>query len=72
MSRPNTTSTLKDFTISKEIISELWQPSVQFRFLEKAVAIDENTGTMKMVLQQLHTSNLGNREWKDVPVETES
>jgi hypothetical protein len=53
-------------------VAEVWQPSVLLRWVEKAVAIDKNTGTMKMVLQQLHTSNLGNREWKDVPVETES
>jgi hypothetical protein len=67
MKRPKTTSTLIDFKIC-----EIWQPSVQLRFLEKAVAIDENTGTMKMILQQLYTSNLGNREWKDVPIEIES
>lgn len=53
-------------------VAEYWNPSVLLRWVEKAVAIDENTGTMKMVLQQLHTSSLGNREWKDIPVETES
>lgn len=51
---------------------EYWKPSLQLRWIEKAVSIDENTGTIKMVLQQLHTSDLGNLEWKDVPVETES
>jgi len=52
-------------------VAEYWNPSVLLRWVEKAVAIDENFGTMKMVLQQLHTSNYGNREWKDVPIESE-
>jgi len=53
-------------------VAEVWQPSVQLRFLEKTIAITEDTGTMKIILQQLHTSNLGKREWKDVPTEKES
>jgi hypothetical protein len=53
-------------------VAEVWQPSVLLRWVEKAVTINKNTATMKMVLQQLHTSNLGIREWKDVPIETES
>jgi hypothetical protein len=63
---------IKKETIQTSEISivELWQPTLQLRFLEKAVAIDENTGAMKMILQQLHTSNLGNQEWRDVPSET--
>jgi hypothetical protein len=59
---------MTDFTIS-----EYWNPSVQLRWTER------NNGTMpngdykrEKVLQQLHTSNLRNREWKDVPTETES
>lgn len=54
------------------IESEVWKPIAQLRWVEKEVAIDQNTCTMKMVLQQLHTSNLRNHEWRDVPVETES
>jgi hypothetical protein len=46
---------------------EKWQPSVQLRWFEKK---SEYTGGFKTekILQQLHTSNLGNREWKDVPL----
>jgi hypothetical protein len=63
---------LKQETINYATINvvELWHPSMQLRFLEKAVAIDEYTGTMKMILQQLYMSNLGNQEWRDVPTET--
>jgi hypothetical protein len=71
--RPKTTSTLKDFSIA-----ELWQPSVKIRFVKRKV-IDFSSqlvGGMQLqkdvnILQQLYTSNLGNREWKDVPIETE-
>ncbi|MBC5838782.1 hypothetical protein [Flavobacterium muglaense] len=60
-------------------IVEVWQPSVQLRFVNRLVndfnsqlvggrSLQKNIN----VLQQLHTSNLGNREWKDVPIETQS
>jgi len=59
-------------------VSEYWQPSVQIRFIKRKV-IDFSSqlvGGMQLqkdvnILQQLHTSNLGNREWIDVPIETE-
>ncbi len=60
-------------------IAEVWQPSVQIRFVKRKVI--DFTGQLiggmcsqknENILQQLHTSNLGNREWKDVPIETES
>ena len=59
--------------------SEVWQPSVQLRFI-KINVIDFNHKVIGEIclqkhvniLQQLHTSNLGNREWKDVPIRTES
>jgi hypothetical protein len=47
-------------------IAETWQPSVRLRFIEKTVEIDENLGRRVKVLQQLHTSNTGKVEWKDV------
>ena len=59
--------------------AEYWQPSVQIRFVKRKFIDFSNQivgGTQLQkdvnILQQLHTSNLGNREWKDVPVETES
>ena len=56
-------------------VAEVWQPSVQLRFLEQEYRyIDGGITCIKTetTLQQLHTSNLGNREWKDVPTENES
>ncbi len=61
------------------IFSEVWQPSVQLRFVKRTVN-DFNSqlvGGKQLqktinILQQLHTSNLGNREWKDVPTEKEN
>ena len=60
-------------------VAEYWNPSVQLRFINRLVndfnnqlvggeCLKKNVN----ILQQLHTSNLGNREWKDVPIETES
>ena len=60
-------------------VAEIWQPSVQLRFINRTITDFNNklVGGERLkksvnILQQLHTSNLGNREWKDVPVETES
>ncbi len=58
---------------------EIWSPSVKLRFVKRNVN-DFNHQVIGVIcpqksvniLQQLHTSNLGNREWKDVPIETES
>ncbi len=44
--------------------AEIWQPSMQLRFILKAVTSNKKT------LQQLYISNLGNKEWKEVPIET--
>lgn len=52
--------------------SEYWKPSKLLRWAEKLVTIDENSGIIKTVLQQLYTSNLGNREWRDIPTEKTS
>lgn len=54
--------------------AELWQPSSQLRFLEKESRYVDSGITCvktKTTLQQLYISNLGNREWRDVPTETE-
>lgn len=59
--------------------AEVWQPSVQLRFVRRKVNDFSNQlvggeclqKTLN-ILQQLHTSNLGSREWKDVPVSDES
>ena len=50
--------------------SEIWQPSVQLRWFTQK---KEYCGGFKShkVLQQLHTSNIGNREWIDIPIVVE-
>mgnify|MGYP003615713790 FL=1 len=60
-------------------VVEYWNPSVQLRFVKRKVSDFSNqiVGGAHLkkevnILQQLHTSNLGNIEWKDVPTETES
>ena len=65
--------------IKENNIAEIWQPSMQLRFVKRIVN-DFNTqlvgGEWKKksvnILQQLYTSNLGNKEWKDIPFENES
>ncbi len=56
-------------------VSEFWQPSVQLRWFEKEYRYKDLSGVTcvksERTLQQLHTSNLGNREWKDIPTVTE-
>lgn len=53
--RPNTTSTLKDFTIKEPF--ELWQLTMSLRISKEGK------------LQQMEISNLGSRRWFDVPIE---
>lgn len=52
-------------TIIEGMEAEVWQASVRLRFVERGLMIPQK------VLQQLHTSNLGNRKWIDVPTEKE-
>jgi len=60
-------------------VAEYWNPSVQIRFVKRKV-IDFSSqlvGGLQLekevnILQQLFTSNLGNSQWKDIPVETEN
>jgi hypothetical protein len=50
-------------------IAEIWYPTMELRFLEKTVPIDENYATTKMVLQQSFMNNFGKKEWRDIPTE---
>ena len=54
--------------IDNDKIVEVWQPIWSLRFVEKAVSITEDTGTIKRILQQSFKSNLGNIDWRDVPL----
>jgi hypothetical protein len=52
---------------------EVSKATSELRFLEIELNNFENGITIirtEKVLQQLYVSNLGNREWKDVPIET--
>ena len=54
-------------------VVEHWQPSVMLRWIKKEYRYTDLSGITcvksERVLQQLHTSNLGNREWKDIEIE---
>jgi hypothetical protein len=53
-------------------VAEVWITSVQLRNVERILSSSNYHCEKGLILQQLHTSNLGNREWRDVPTETES
>jgi len=62
-------------TIESLTQSQIWQPSVQLRYVERDVQPDNIyllPSKTEKILQQLFTSNLGNREWRDIPIEMES
>lgn|GEM_PF-3033715 len=69
---------MEELIVGDIIVSEFWQPSVRLRFVKRTVndfSIQVVGGDCPKksvnILQQLHTSNLGNREWKDIPIVTE-
>lgn len=47
---------------------KFWQPTMQLRFVEKAVFITKDTSVMKKILQQAFISDIGNLDWRDVPL----
>ena len=61
-------------TNSETTITEVWQPSVQLRYINKNIRIPYDKTLMKLynktekILQQLHISNLGNRKWIDISI----
>ena len=71
MTRPNTTSTIKNFTSSKITISEYWQPTMMLRQVDRIVSSSNFHCETGLFLQQKWQSNLGNQEWRDVPIEPE-
>ena len=50
---------------------QLWLPTNWLRNIDRRNDFKLPIVQRKVVLQQLHTSNLGNRKWVDVPTETE-
>lgn len=61
-------------TIIEGMETEIWQASVRLRYLDRDVTPKNKynlTSKTEKILQQLHTSNLGNRKWIDVPTEKE-
>ena len=62
-------------TIESLTQSQIWQPRVQLRFVKRDVQPDNIhllPSKTEKILQQLFTSNLGNQEWRDIPIEMES
>ena len=58
--------------MGKSTVASLWQPSVQLRFLVRSCGtLPNGECETEKVLQQLHTSNLGERKWLDVPTVNE-
>jgi hypothetical protein len=47
----------------KTAVEEVWTQTMYLRFFLKR----KNGCKSEKVLQQLYTSNLGNREWTDIP-----
>jgi hypothetical protein len=52
-------------------VTKVWQPTMMLRWMESDVYLP-STDEFRKKLQQAWTSNLGNIEWKDIPVEYES
>ena len=62
-------------TIESLTQNQVWQPRVQLRFVKRDVQPDNIhllPSKTEKILQQLFTSNLGNQEWRDIPIEMES
>lgn len=57
--------------ISEFTVGEYWTPSVQLRWIERAEKVDKDSYKLEKVLQQKHISNLGNVEWRDIPLVSE-
>ncbi len=59
-------------TIQSVTENQFWQPTLKLRFFRREGKCTEDSINIETVLQQLHTSNLGNTEWRDIPTEIES
>jgi hypothetical protein len=53
-------------------VVEIWKPTMMLRNVNRIVSSSNFHCESGMFLQQLWTSNLGNQEWRDIPVEIES
>jgi hypothetical protein len=56
-------------------IAEYWYPTMMLRWLEEESRYEDINGITcvrsEKTLQQMFQSNLGNQEWRNIPVETE-
>lgn len=57
--------------VEKEIESEVFQPTVNLRFMEKEILLSNNSATKRLILQQLYKGSAGTEEWRDVEVVVE-
>jgi hypothetical protein len=51
-------------------IGEVWTPTTNLRFVEK-LQYNPPTVSMQRILQQEFVSNLGDSEWREIPIVSE-
>lgn len=56
---------------SETAITEIWQPTAKLRNVERVISSSNYHCTKGLFLQQIWTSDLGKKQWRDVPTETE-
>ena len=56
--------------ITDNQVAKVWQPTCNLRWLESNVYCPMRD-EFKKTLQQMWTSNLGDIDWKDIPIEAE-
>lgn len=62
---------MKTVEINEDLYTQSWTASVQLRWIERVEQIGKGTCKLEKVLQQKHVSNLGNVEWRDIPLISE-
>jgi len=67
-----TTSSSATLSSAQISVNELWHPTNGLRNVERVLSSSNFHCTTGLILQQLYMSNLGAREWRDVPTEIES
>jgi hypothetical protein len=52
-------------------VAKVWQPTMMLRNVERVISSSNYHCEKVLFLQQMWTSNLGDIEWKDIPIENE-
>lgn len=53
-------------------VAKVWQPTMMLRNVQRVISSSNYHCEKGLFLQQMWTSNLGDIEWKDVPIEIET